>query len=750
MRLNLPVTNDEYDVPSEQNLVSITDLHGTILDCNDAFEAASGFTKAEIIGQPHNLIRHPDVPPAVFKDLWQSLQKGIPWTQYVKNRRKNGGFYWVLARATPIYKDGKVSGYMSVRSRIENADKQAAAKAYNDIKNGKATIQYGKVHYGFNLSQINLLSRLGAVAQMVLISLLLFLVPAASQLLGLDLVNAGIGYYVFAAIMSSLLILFGLKMDKTQQETIQELNQLAGGQPLDDSVEYSPLSFSGKIKNGIIAANLAFLYSREESAYQLDKARQLQLALDKVGSFVMMTDTSYRVTYLNNCLYDFIKNNEPRIKTDLPDFELNKLKGRKIYKVLSSHEDLSASALDKVTTSKVLDAEIAGYHFRVSITPVYNRAGVKVSVLFEWQNRTQDVQLIDNIYAAVAKARQGNLSDRISLERTDGVVRDLSEAINELLGTIHGAVDDVISVVTAVSQGDLTKNLDNDFEAELGALSQALNSSISRLNSTVSGVMQAAYIVSNASSTVSQGAHSLSERVQEQAAMIEQTTATMAKINTTLQSNTESAQQAAVVAQNVQSQVSQGIQVMRQTIDAMNIIQQSSHQISDIVNVIDSIAFQTNLLALNAAVEAARAGDHGRGFAVVAGEVRALAQKSAEAARNITSLISESVLRIDQGTKLASESGEVLNGISGAINQVAEMVFEISKASTAQQDSMDQINTAINTIDKVTQQNAALVDETTSSAESLSNQAQKLANDMGFFKINTSQPDQVMGIEYKN
>jgi methyl-accepting chemotaxis protein len=172
---------------------------------------------------------------------------------------------------------------------------------------------------------------------------------------------------------------------------------------------------------------------------------------------------------------------------------------------------------------------------------------------------------------------------------------------------------------------------------------------------------------------------------------------------------------------------------MEQTIEAMNSIQQSSHKISDIVSLIDGIAFQTNLLALNAAVEAARAGEHGRGFAVVAGEVRSLAQKSAEAAKEIKDLIEESVTRIDQGTRLAAESGEMLQEITGSIDKVTEMINQIATASAEQASGIRQVHVAISQIDGVTQQNAALVEQTSEASANLSEQARILEKDMSFF-----------------
>jgi methyl-accepting chemotaxis protein len=241
-------------------------------------------------------------------------------------------------------------------------------------------------------------------------------------------------------------------------------------------------------------------------------------------------------------------------------------------------------------------------------------------------------------------------------------------------------------------------------------------------------------VVSQAAGQVSQGASDLSSRVQEQAAALEQTSATMTEMTVAVQTNTANAKRVAELANQVKSQSSQGVAVMQQTITAMQSIQESSHKINDIVTLIDGIAFQTNLLALNAAVEAARAGEHGRGFAVVAGEVRALAQKSASAAKDIKDLITESVHRIETGTQLADKSGEMLNGITGSIEQVATMIEEIAVASSEQSTGISQVHLAMNNIDRVTQENAALVEETTAASESLNHEAHKLRENMAFFK----------------
>jgi len=238
---------------------------------------------------------------------------------------------------------------------------------------------------------------------------------------------------------------------------------------------------------------------------------------------------------------------------------------------------------------------------------------------------------------------------------------------------------------------------------------------------------------------VSQGASDLSSRVQEQAAAIEETSATMTEMAAAIQTNTANAKKVADLAHQVKSQTGAGVQVMQQTITAMQAIRESSTQIADIVTLIDAIAFQTNLLALNAAVEAARAGEHGRGFAVVAGEVRALAQKSAEAAKDIKSLIADSVGRIETGTQLADKSGEMLSGITGSIEQVATMIEQIAEASAEQSQGIGQVHRAMSDIDRVTQENAALVEKTTNAAESLSCEANGLIENMAFFKTGSMQ-----------
>lgn len=346
-------------------------------------------------------------------------------------------------------------------------------------------------------------------------------------------------------------------------------------------------------------------------------------------------------------------------------------------------------------------------------------------------------QVVMQINDVMSNMNQGEFSHRISTQ-AHGQLAILKDNINGSMNSLEAAIEDIRRVITAQANGDLTVTITNDYHGELKVLKEVINSSAQKLTEVVSQALDTSNIVHTAADEVSRGALDLSQRVQEQAAALEETSATMDQMNSAVQNNTANAQQATVVAQDMQHQAQQGQDIMAQTITAMSQIQESSHKISDIVTLIDGIAFQTNLLALNAAVEAARAGEHGRGFAVVASEVRALAQKSAEAAKDITSLINESVTRIDEGTKLASESGETLNAMTDSIEKVSHMIEQIAQASQEQSEGVNQVHRAITEIDKVTQQNAALVEETSAASESLSEQAQILSNDMNFFNTGSA------------
>lgn len=304
-----------------------------------------------------------------------------------------------------------------------------------------------------------------------------------------------------------------------------------------------------------------------------------------------------------------------------------------------------------------------------------------------------------------------------------------------IIRSIQRPLHSAVSVADRVAAGDLTADIDVRSKDELGMLLASLKRMQESLVSTVHTVRTGADGVASASNQIAMGNADLSGRTEEQASALEETAASMEELGSTVRQNAENARQANQLALNASTVALQGGEVVGQVVDTMRGINESSRKIADIIGVIDSIAFQTNILALNAAVEAARAGEQGRGFAVVAGEVRNLAQRSAEAAKEIKGLITDSVERVEQGSHLVDKAGNTMSEVVSAIRRVTDIVGEISAASNEQSQGVAQVGEAVTQMDQTTQQNAALVEESAAAADSLRKQAQELVDAVAVFKL---------------
>jgi aerotaxis receptor len=514
MRRNLPVTQREYKLPPDATLLSTTDRQGRITYAYGAFIEASGFSREELMGQPHNIVRHPDMPPAAFADMWRTIGSGRPWSALVKNRRKDGDHYWVRANAVAMRRAGEIVGYLSVRTSPGEAEVAAAERLYAEMRAGRAR---------------------------------------------------------HLALQGGVVVRRGL------------LGWLAVGQRL-------PLA--ARVGVGVaLAAGPGLL----------------------------------------------------------------------------AHALLAVGAVP------------------APVLPLAAALGAACGFGWLW------VQLIAPLRRITGQA-------------------------------------------LAVASGEAVRPIVFDRVDEIGALMVAVNQSGLNMRALIDDVAEQVGGLTAASGEIAAGSRDLSARTEQSASSLQQTAAAMEQLTQTLQHNLQSARQVSELSQQAKAVATVGGQAMRSVVEQMTQISESSRRIADIVGLIDSIAFQTNLLALNAAVEAARAGEQGRGFAVVAAEVRALAQRSAAAAREIKTMIDASAAAIATGGDTVGQAGRTIDDVVVQVDKVSALIAEITAVSTEQASGIGQVGQAVSTLDDTTQQNAALVEQSAAAAESLRQQSGRLAEAVGVYR----------------
>lgn len=343
---------------------------------------------------------------------------------------------------------------------------------------------------------------------------------------------------------------------------------------------------------------------------------------------------------------------------------------------------------------------------------------------------------IESIVAAAAE--QGNFSARLDLRDKQGFSARLATLLNRLSEVTETGLRDVMRVANALADGDLTQTITQEYAGLFGETKDGINATVNKLQHLVGEIQLAGSTINVASQEISQGNGDLSRRTEAQAASLEETAASSEELASTVKQNAENAIEASQLARSAEQIAKKGAHLVQDTVRSMASINDASRKIVDIISVIDGIAFQTNILALNAAVEAARAGEQGRGFAVVASEVRNLAQRSAVAAKEIKTLIGDSVTEVERGSQIVNTAGSTMNEIEISIQRVTQIMTEIAEASKEQSAGIAQVNQAVANMDEVTQQNAALVEEAAAAAESLQEQAGQLAELVGVFKLKAS------------
>ncbi|KAB7766607.1 MULTISPECIES: methyl-accepting chemotaxis protein [Xanthomonas] len=335
-------------------------------------------------------------------------------------------------------------------------------------------------------------------------------------------------------------------------------------------------------------------------------------------------------------------------------------------------------------------------------------------------------------------AAAGDFSVRGDAERFQYDFHLMVESLNQLMATADGNLQALSTLLKAIAAGDLTARMHGQFQGVFATMRDDANTTAEQLATIVARIQTAAVSINGAASEIAAGNDDLSRRTEQQAASLEETAASMEELTSTVKQNAEHARQANQLAAGAATVASQGGTVVGQVVETMSGIEASSKKIADIISVIDGIAFQTNILALNAAVEAARAGEQGRGFAVVASEVRTLAQRSANAAKEIKGLIDDSVGRVAQGSALVDQAGKTMQEIVTSVQRVTDIMGEIAAASQEQSAGIEQVNQTVTQMDETTQQNAALVEEATAAARSMEEQAGQLSQAVAVFKIEAS------------
>jgi methyl-accepting chemotaxis protein len=465
------------------------------------------------------------------------------------------------------------------------------------------------------------------------------------------------------------------------------------------------------------------------------RVKRILEALDSASTNVMIANADREILYMNRSVQEMLKRNEAELRKELPHFNASDIIGKNmdIFHKDPSHQK---ALLERLSEKFVAEIKVGTQNFRLTANPISDGAGERIGTVVEWLDRTKEISAEKEIARMVEASLAGDFTQRIDEQDKEDFMLTLAQGLNQLVKTTEGGLNEVSNVLLALSEGDLTKRVTSNYQGTFNDLKEYCNTTSENLANMISKIREASDTINNASSEIAQGNSDLSTRTEQQASSLEETASSMEELTSTVRLNAENANQANGLASQASQVAGNGGDLIQQVVTTMASINDSSNKISDIIGVIDGIAFQTNILALNAAVEAARAGEQGRGFAVVASEVRTLAQRSANAAKDIKDLISDSVSKVESGNELVSQSGDTMQEIVVAIQRVNDIMSEIAAASAEQASGIDEVSKAVTQMDEMTQQNAALVEEAAAAAESMRTQASDLNTRVGSFKLN--------------
>ena len=440
---------------------------------------------------------------------------------------------------------------------------------------------------------------------------------------------------------------------------------------------------------------------------------------------ILVADSDYNIVYCNPSMIAAFRKVETEIRKVFAQFDANKLIGMNMdtFHKNPHHQRSMVSALRETVKTRI---KVGTCTFDLVASPVFDRQKNRYGTVVEWKEITAELKVEEEVTSLIHKVSEGDFSYRIDASDKQGFMKALAEGMNKFTDIINQSLKDILTFLSGLSEGDLSTRIKGTYAGMLEEIKHNANHSTEKLESTMQSVIASTRQIRDASSEISVGSNDLSERTENQASSLEETAASIEEITAAVKSNSENAGRASKMSSDASTHASKGEKVIEEAVHAMNRIQESSQKIAEITNLIDEIAFQTNLLALNASVEAARAGDFGKGFAVVAQEVRALAEHSAQASKQIKALIESSTASVHEGSELVGQAKQSLTAIVKSIQDVSEMIESINLASAEQSISLDQINNVVTQLDAMTQKNAALVTQNVATTASLDQQAESL------------------------
>lgn len=477
------------------------------------------------------------------------------------------------------------------------------------------------------------------------------------------------------------------------------------------------------------------IQSRTESERKVAaESLRIRQALDNVESCVLLTDCDSQPIYYNSAFERMMEKRKLDFQQAHPGFTIDNIQNGSIGTVSTLLSNIVGLKTAETTFGQK-DLQFGNSHINITGNTVVDQNNETLGAVFEWWDLTDQKHIESEVQDIIEKASLGDLTCRISLGGKTDFFERLSNGINQLVDVNERSINESLSSLSSVAQGDLTNSVKQTYSGSFGNLANDINSTISKLSHVLRQVDQRADQVLTGSEEILADNVMLSERTEQQATSLEKTVASMENLTVSVGNNADSAGKANDLALDAKRCASEGVDIVEKAVSSMGEITKSSNEIAHIIGVIDEIAFQTNLLALNAAVEAARAGEQGRGFAVVASEVRNLAGRSAVAAKEIKELIEISVKKVEEGSRLVDRSGETLGEITESITKVSDLIFDIANVSKEQRDGISQVGLVIESIDETTQKNASMVGQAIGTSEKVKEQALQLNELIRFFKV---------------